>query len=713
MARIHELLVQLRASAPMLAADIEREFDVLAERRAFGLNFERHMPEVVELPGRKIRVGDKVRVQPPRGAPPVVDDGTLYRVTKIEREGGLRVAVLAVLGTELGHGESVEGSRTVDLDDLVVVAEFRDPIYPGLVSTGKVERGGGELGDPGAKPYHAVINAENFHALQTLLFTHRAAIDVIYVDPPYNTGNEWIYNDKYVASNDIYRHSKWLAFIERRLLLAKELLKPSGALCVSIGSDEVHRLKLLIEQTFPEKVVQVITVQVTAGGKSTSGVNTLNEYLVCATPEDFVPSPMSFTGGVSRTPWEGLVLATFNRTQRPNQTYPIFIDTATGGIHSVGASLTELQRNGSYIGTAAEFRFETEPPPGTVAIWPITTKGEECVWRLAPDRLLRDWEKGYIKVSPNRRQGERNLFSVQYLPAGVIAKVERGDIPTLGTVANTPTLSLGENTTAGAAIPSIWVEPQFRTSVGNDHLKKMFGDKRFPYPKPVQLISDVVRGFAQAGGEAVILDFFAGSGTTLEAVMAANAGDMGNRRAILITNNEVSAGDSALLAGRGHRKDEAIWNARGVFELVARPRIEIATTGKRPDGSTFSHGYDENVEFFTLTYEAPMRIQSNREFARIAPFLWLRSGSRGRRIDSVENGWDVADAYGVLSDLDQTDVFLEAVAASPDVKVVFIVTDEDRLFQAVVRDLPPNVEPVRMYESYLRNFEIDAMRSLR
>jgi adenine-specific DNA-methyltransferase len=102
------------------------------------------------------------------------------------------------------------------VDNLVVVAEFRDPIYPGLVSTGRVERGGD-------KPFHTVINAENFHALETLLFTHRGAVDCIYIDPPYNTGaKDWKYNNDYVEGDDLYRHSKWLAFIERRLLLARE-----------------------------------------------------------------------------------------------------------------------------------------------------------------------------------------------------------------------------------------------------------------------------------------------------------------------------------------------------------------------------------------------------------------------------------------------------------------------------------------------------------
>jgi len=322
-----------------------------------------------------------------------------------------------------------------------------------------------------------------------------------------------------------------------------------------------------------------------------------------------------------------------------------------------------------------------------------------------------DWDKGYIKVSPNRRLGERNLFSVQYLPAGVIKKVESGEIPTLGREVDLPTLSLGENTTAGAAIPSIWNESSHRTSAGNEHLKAVLGDKRFPYPKPVPLVSDIVRGFAQAGERAVVLDFFAGSGTTVEAVMTANSSDGGRRQAILVTNNEVSADDSSRLRSAGLRKGDADWEARGVFEYVARPRIITTSTGARADGTQFSDGFEENVEFFTLTYEAPLRVSSNREFAKIAPLLWIRAGSRGRRIDDISAGWDVADTYGVLADLDHTGEFQKAVAAKGDsIVIAFIVTDEDRLFESVAQELPEHVEPVRLYEAYLRNFEIESGR---
>ena len=125
-----------------------------------------------------------------------------------------------------------------------------------------------------------------------------------------------------------------------------------------------------------------------------------------------------------------------------------------------------------------------------------------------------------------------------------------------------------------------------------------------------------------------------------------------------------------------------------------------------------AEGFKENVEFFTLTYEAPLRVASNREFTKIAPLLWMRAGSRGRRIDDVSKGWDVADAYGVLADPDHTEDFLRAVAANEHIAVAFIVTDDDRLFESVAQELPDHVEPVRLYEAYLRNFEIESGRGV-
>ena len=147
MARIHDLIRQVAAQSPDLAQEIQREVAVLSERRAFGLNFERHTPEEVELPGRPVRRGDKVHLLPPRGETPKAENHVMWVVVSIDRPAGT-----ATVNREDARGEL--HTADVALDDLVVAAEFRDPIYPGLVSTGKVERGGD-------KPFHTVINAEN------------------------------------------------------------------------------------------------------------------------------------------------------------------------------------------------------------------------------------------------------------------------------------------------------------------------------------------------------------------------------------------------------------------------------------------------------------------------------------------------------------------------------------------------------------------------
>ena len=195
MSRLTDLIARAKAKDPQMGADLEREFKALSSRRSFGLNFERHRPETVELPNRQVRKGDKVRVLPPRGETKKGDQ-RLWQVKSIRKDSGNWLASLLEL-----YAAKPE-LQEVLVEDLVVVAEFRDKIYPGLISTGKVERGGD-------KPFHSVINGENFHALKALTYTHRGKIDAIYIDPPYNTGaKDWKYNNDYVESEDLYRHLK-------------------------------------------------------------------------------------------------------------------------------------------------------------------------------------------------------------------------------------------------------------------------------------------------------------------------------------------------------------------------------------------------------------------------------------------------------------------------------------------------------------------------
>lgn len=171
MSRLTDLLRQVRKADAQLGKDLEAEIGALTKRRTFGLVFEQHQPEAVELAGRTVRRGDKVRVLSPRGESKAADP-RLWRVERIERTDDGRVAHLSENGIEQPETQAVLTS------DLVVVAEFNDRIYPGLVETGRVERGAPD------KPFHTVINAENYHALEMLTYTHRHAVDAIYIDPP-------------------------------------------------------------------------------------------------------------------------------------------------------------------------------------------------------------------------------------------------------------------------------------------------------------------------------------------------------------------------------------------------------------------------------------------------------------------------------------------------------------------------------------------------
>ncbi|AOD24744.1 DNA methyltransferase (plasmid) [Rhodococcus sp. p52] len=709
MSRLNDLIRHVANMDPQLAKDLQRETDALAERRPFGLNFERHTPEAVELPGRPVRKNDKVRILPDRGEMPKKENERLYRVARTYTEEGQRWAdVVAVDDPDEGWSVLVE--------DLVVVAEFRDPIYPGLVSTGKVERGGD-------KPFHTVINSENYHALQALLFTHRGKVDAIYIDPPYNTGaKDWKYNNDYVESDDHYRHSKWLAFMERRLFLAKELLNPDDSvLIVTIDEKEYLRLGLLLEQLFPEARIQMVTSVISQRGVARDGTFArVDEYLffvfigsakISFTPRDLLGSVESEK---PRQMWfqfrrngEGSL-----RVNSPNLFYPLLIEPETRRIISVGDPLP-LQFD----------RREFPVPAGLEAVWPLREDGTEARWRTGVSIARRNAEAGYLRVGPmNEKKG---LRPVLFINEGGVKAIESGEIEVLGRGESGEVL-LGSAKREAVQPKTVWNSPAHDPGWhGSRMLASFLPGIRFPYPKSLYAVEDSLSIYVADKPEAVILDFFAGSGTTAHATFRLNKRDGGHRRSIVITNNEVSAEDQKGLRAGGLRPGDPEWEQWGICDHITKPRIEAAVTGKTPMGEPIkgdykftdefpmADGFEENVEFFTLSYESAMRVSSNREFAKVAPFLWLRAGARGRRIDDVSTGWDVADAYGVIANLDLSEPFIKTVEAQEGLTHAFIVTDEDRLFEAMVRQLPEHVEPVRLYSSYLRNFEIEAGRAAR
>lgn len=703
MSRLTELIRQAKEKDPELGAELEREYGALSGRRAFGLNFERHRPEAVELPNRPVRRGDKVRVLPERGST-ARGDQRLWRVTRIRKADGERMAQLDPLG------DDEREATVVPADDLVVVAEFRDPIHPGLVRTGGVERGGD-------KPAHTVVNGENFHVLEALTYTHRGRIDAIYIDPPYNTGaKDWKYNNDYVESDDLYRHSKWLAFMERRLLLAKELLNPEDSvLIVTIDEKEYLRLGLLLEQTFPEARIQMVSsVMNPKGATRSSAFGRTDEYIYLVMFGEASPTPLPLTiewkvvedkrsAGLR---WAELLRAGSNaqRADRPNQFYPVFIrGTEAGAVFcSVGDP---------YYGDARE---AVKPPPGCVAVWPVRSDGTEGNWQISAEAFRVAVDKGYARLG--RWRMERT--SISYLKRGEQRKVERGDFPIRGRGPD-GSIRVDDSKYSPVFIPGTqWrVSSHNAEQGGTNLLKQVIPNRRFPFPKSLYAVEDALRFFVADKPDAVILDFFAGSGTTAHAVMRLNKQDGGRRQCISVTNNEVSADEQRRLRQAGLRPGDPEWEALGICDHITKPRIEAAITGRTPEGEPIkgdykftdefpmADGFEENAEFFTLTYENPVAVGHNRAFERIAPLLWLRAGAEGRRIDAVPYaGWDVADTYGICWDLDQAGAFALAVEKSEGIRLAYVVTDDDRRFQSVARQLPEGVEVVRLYESYLANF---------
>jgi adenine-specific DNA-methyltransferase len=707
--RLTDLLRQARRADAQLGADLEAEFRALTARRTFGLVFERHQPEEVELPQRPVRKGDKVHILPSRGDT-ARGDRRVWSVVRFENAAGNQKAHLVELGTDAS--ESCEEL----VENLVVVAEFRDPIYPGLIETGRVTRGG-------EKPFHSVINAENYHALELLTYTHRGVVDVIYIDPPYNSGaRDWTYNNDYVESDDNYRHSKWLAFMERRLRLARELLNPeSSVLILTIDEKEYLRVGLLLEQIFPEAHIQMVSSVVNRKGVPRQReFARVDEYLffvllgTCGPAlyfHDMLSDPRPVESEGEDVTWIGLRRrgSEWRRSDRPSSFYPLFVDQETAQIKDVGTPLAPT-----------ESRQVVADRAGCITVWPLNSRGDEARWQLSPANVMSMVADGDVRSSFQRNGvGVR----IEYLSEGLRTQIEEGSIEVVG---------LDEH---GAKIvrhiggrrqqaKTVWnLDSHGATAYGTQLVSALLGGRRFPYPKSLYAVEDALRFFVGGKPDAVIVDFFAGSGTTAHAVMRLNHGDAGRRQCISVTNNEVAAADQVALRQQNLRPGDLDWERLGICDHITKPRIEAAITGQTPDGEPIqgdykfidefpiSNGLDENAVFFTLTYEGPLPVAHHRSFGRIAPILWLRAGAHGDIITSLgDEGWAVSDNYGVLEDLDASTGFVKAVIASESLAIAYIITDDDLAFQMVCRDLPLHVTPVQLYESYLQNFELNSGR---
>jgi len=725
--RLTDLIAQLKLKDSQLALDLEKEIKVLSSRLPFGLNFERHSPELVQLPSKRIRKNDKVQILNEKGKL-TESNSQIWLVKNILSKDGNKIAVLESIG--LDEVKKIECL----IDNLVCIIEFRDKIYPGLISTGKVERGDDKV-------FHTVINGENYHVLKALTFTHRGKLDVIYIDPPYNSGaKDWKYNNDYVVKDDIYRHSKWLAMIERRLLIAKQLLKPKNSvLIVTIDEKEYLRLGMLLEQIFPYANIQMISAAINPKGSSRNGFRRSDEYIFIVMFGDCIPERLplseewaiyydnadSLDDNETKTPksknvkvtpeWTSMMRRGTSSLRKdvPNGFYPIYVDPNHNPPKIVCRG--DALKDGEHEAPFKE---------GLIAVLPKRTNGSEGRWQVVtPEEFETRLKQGCLRVGRKTDYG----YVINYLPEGAYADVLSdkfkidGYAPDGSIIAyKVETHDLEDNIINDDRIaPTQWhVKSHNASENGTTLLNALLGRLRsFDYAKSLYAVEDVLRFFVKSKPNAKILDFFAGSGTTAHAVMRLNKQDGGNRQCISVTNNEVSAAEQKQFREQGLRPGDSDWEKWGICEYITKPRIKAAITGLTPDGKPIqgeykfndefpmSEGLKENAEFFTLSYESVLAISHNIAFKQIAPLLWMRAGSRGRRIDEIPStGWDIVDTYGLLVNIDLSEDFSQEMKKYPDIQIAYIVTDDERVFQSIAKKLPKHIEPVRLYESYLNNF---------
>jgi adenine-specific DNA-methyltransferase len=694
---------------PALRADLASQIDRLKQRRSFGLVFEQHIPERLRLPQHPIRVGSQVVSRDN-------DDSPTFEV--IATEDGV-ATLLKVRDADGGYVQRSEhddgGAEHARLESLVVISDFGEPVAPGLRHLGSVERGGN-------KPYHVVIKGENYHALEALRFTHAGKVDCIYIDPPYNSGaRDWKYDNDYVDETDRYRHSKWLAFMERRLKLAKELLNPEDSvLIVTIDEKEYLRLGLLLEQTFGGSRMQMVSVTISPRGTSRENeFSRVDEYLFHVFLGEAGVNAATGTGDDAEVRWPYLRRTSMNSTRdkgRPRQFYPIYIDP-TGEFGPFVAKI------GQPIPADAD-RQSIPDEPGFVTLWPVNPDSIEMTWGMVPETLRRTIDGGFARVSEGRAANAP--YVIAYLTTDAQERVATGEYLVTGIRSDgSKIVTIPGGRTSKPT--TVWRETSHDAGTyGTGMLRSLIPGRAFPFPKSLYAVEDTLRFFVKDKPGAIVLDFFAGSGTTAHAVARLNKQDGGRRQSILVTNNEVSVDEAATLRQRGVRPGDPGWEALGIFEHVTRARVTAAIIGRTPDGDpivgnykftdefSMADGLEENVAFFDLRYLDADDVDLGLAFDDLAPLLWLRAGAAGPIVGRSDgNGAPVryawTDRYGILFEEDHWRRFVSERPESA--RVAFIVTYSPTAFTGITAELPAGVEVVRLPDTYLSMFVPDRVRA--
>ena len=690
-----------KVNDPDLLSRLSEEVARMQKQKKFGLVFEDHLPEATPLYDAAISVGSLISLKDKEFT-------EFFRVKQINGD-------TLICEHEDDSRERVELNKS----EAVAVAMFGQPIYPCLKRMDAVKNA------PDCDLWHTLIEADNYHALQLLVYLYGGMVDCIYIDPPYNTGDKsWKYNNNYVDSSDSFRHSKWLSMMKKRLVLAKKLLNPKDSvLIVTIDEKEYLRLGCLLEELFPEARVQMVSCCVMPGG-----VSRLNEFSRCDEYIYFVkfgiaapcslPLSEDWLNGVKNTSktrvhWEGLLRTGTNnmRADRPNLFYPVLVSDDGKKFVGVGEP---LKLNDDRLGY--------EIPKGTKAIWPMHKDGTEGCWRVGKDTLLDLYNNHVVRLGGFTDRG----MAINYLKKGEHAKVLNGQYKIKG-IREDNSYDLDDSEYVPTFVPATqWVISSHDASRhGSGMLLKFFPDKRFTFPKSLYAVHDTIRFFVVNKPNALIVDFFAGSGTTLQAVNLLNAEDGGNRRCIMVTNNEVSEQEAKTLTKQGFKPGDDEWERLGIARYVNWPRTVCSIEGHDINGIPLkgnylgadipmSDGFAANAQFFKLSFLDKNAVAMDMQFKELLTTLWMKAGAVGE-CPVIESN-EIDDFYifhenkmAILKEEDAYMQFKEAMKGHDEIQTLFIITDSDSDFREMSADFEGK-RCYQLYRDYLDNFSINYER---
>ena len=693
MAILDELVTQIEN--PDLRARIAAEVEKLAKQKKFGLVFEEHLPECTPLWDIPVKAGRKAALKTGH-----VND--FYTVLKIE-DG---------VATCLNKDKSATAEFPVE--ELVCVAEFGEPIYPYLKPIDTV------CNAPDSDLWHTLIEADNYHALQLLEYLYAGKVDCIYIDPPYNTGaRDWKYNNDYVDNNDQYRHSKWLSMMQKRLKIAKKLLNPNDSvLIVTIDEKEYLHLGCLLEEMFPEANMQMISSVINPYGTQRLNEFSRNdEYIFFLMFGRSQPAGIVNEDAPEQSYWKTFRRGDLaSRRGQPKggkaQFYPIYVDDLTRKIVSIGDPIAhEVDRH------------TVQGMPGCTTVFPLRDDGTEMNWCVRPEAARTLLEKGYIKAGTANYKTQQ-IYPILYLRSGTIDDIDSGKLVIDGYADDNSIIAHYVQQKEQMPQTNWHFKEHSARDYGSNLIRDIFKDKRFTFPKSLYAVKDCLFLFVKNKPNALIVDFFAGSGTTMHAVNLLNAEDGGHRRCIMVTNNEVSDAEAKEMSRRGLKPGDEEWEKLGIARYVTWPRTVCSIEGHDVNGNPLkgnyigsdipmADGFKANAAFFKLGFLDKNAVALGRQFKEMLPTLWMKAGAHGACPNIGKTVPEMLilpeNRMAVLVDERAYMAFAEKLDEHPEIETVFLVTDSDSGYRDMISGLDVK-ESYQLYRDYLDNFRINAVR---